>query len=397
MIGTVIGGISGYAFQILAAKMLSYELFSSFGAILSFYNIAMSLMLSINVIVVRNVSIIANNNLEKIELFNSLYFLYLLFFPFLLIFAFIFQDEVKNLLNIENNFLVYLIFILIWFSYVFGINTSFFNGLRKFTFLSIFNSLIFIFRLLFCGLGIYLGYMLEGIFISYIITFITLIVLSLFFLPKLSLLNFKFKKLNLKIFKFKYLAAPLVGNVSIILLMQADILVANKFFNSIESSNYIAAATLGKIVLYLPVSISTVLFPIVTNNTQKNISNKRVIVESLSFLLIIVFLITVFFFLSGNFIIHYLYNEKFLFSGEILKIYPLCMTPFVLIYYFEHIFLAKNKVYFSYLIFLSIPIFITYIFIFKPSIYEFLFINFILGFLILFFGYLFKFFDEIFR
>ena len=61
----------------------------------------------------------------------------------------------------------------------------------------------------------------------------------------------------------------------------------DKFFDSILASNYIAGAIIGKVIVYLPVGITTVLFPSVASNHANKVSSKKIIKEAHHFLFLI--------------------------------------------------------------------------------------------------------------
>ena len=64
--GIIIAGIGGLLFQLIAAKYLSFENFSSLSATIAIYNIILAVMLGINVILSRNSAIFGS----KEEYFN---------------------------------------------------------------------------------------------------------------------------------------------------------------------------------------------------------------------------------------------------------------------------------------------------------------------------------------
>ena len=327
--GIVIAGIGGLLFQLIAAKYLSFENFASLSATLAIYNIIMAFMLGINVILSRNSSIFGSKeeyfNIKA--LFKFIFNIYTLLMIVALPFVYFFSD------NISHLYIVFL-YLLVWVTFLLGINTSIINGLKKFYLLSVVNTSVYILRLIFCGLALYLGWHLNYILALYILSISIVCLFSYIYIIPIIKTAKKTTMDIRKLFKPKFLLPPLFGNISIILLFQIDVLIANKFFDSILASNYIAGAIIGKVIVYLPVGITTVLFPSVASNHANKVSSKKIIKEAHHFLFLITISITIFFYLFGEYIINLFYNEKYEFAGNILKYYGFAVAPLTFIYFY---------------------------------------------------------------
>jgi O-antigen/teichoic acid export membrane protein len=398
--GIVIAGIGGLLFQLLAAKYLSFENFSSLSATLAVYNIVVAVMLGVNVILSRNSAIYGSNkeyfNIKA--LFNFIFVVYTLLMVVALPFVYFFSDFISQIINVENKIYIVFLYFLVWITFLLGVNTSIINGLKKFYLLSILNSSVYILRLIFCGSALYLGWHLNYILTLYIITMLTMFVISYIYIKPIIKTTKKATQDIRKLFGTKFILPPLLGNVAIILLFQIDILLANKFFDSILASNYIAGAIIGKVIVYLPVGITTVLFPSIVSNYNNNISSQKIIREAHHFLIIITFAIAIFFYFFGEYLVTLFYNDKYEFAGNILKYYGLAVAPLTFIYFYEHILLAKNKILFSFLVLIITPMMIIYFWYYSiPSLDNLLLSIFYFGSLILILGYFFKFFKEVFK
>lgn len=398
--GIIIAGIGGLLFQLIAAKYLSFENFSSLSATIAIYNVILAVMLGINVILSRNSAIFASKkeyfNIKG--LFNFIFKVYTWIMLISLPFVYFFSDFISQLINVKNEIYIIFLYLLVWISFIFGINTSIINGLKKFYLLSILNSSVFVFRLIFCGSALYLGWHLNYFLAIYILSFVLIYVVSFFCIKPIIKTTKKGTQDIRKLFGPKFLLPPLFGNLSIILLFQIDILAANKFFDSVLASNYIAGAIIGKVIVYLPVGITTVLFPNIASNHVNNLSSKKIIREAHHFLFIITFSIAIFFFFFGEYLVYLFYDEKYEFAGNILKYYGLAVAPLTFIYFYEHILLAKNIILFSFLILIIMPMMIMYFWYYGITNINMLLTNiFYFGALILFVGYLFNFFKDVFK
>ena len=398
--GIIIAGIGGLLFQLIAAKYLSFENFSSLSATIAIYNIILAVMLGINVILSRNSAIFGSKE-EYFNIRGLFKFIFKVYTWIMLIslpFVYFFSDFISHLINVKNEIYIVFLYLLVWISFIFGINTSIINGLKKFYLLSILNSSVFVSRLIFCGLAIYLGWHLNYVLAIYILSFVLVYVISCFYIKPSIKTTKKVTQDIRKLFGTKYILPPLFGNLSIILLFQIDILVANKFFDSVLASNYIAGAIIGKVIVYLPVGITTVLFPNIASNHANNISSKKIIREAHHFLFIITCSIAIFFYFFGEYLVFLFYDEKYELAGNILKYYGLAAAPLTFIYFYEHILLAKNIILFSFLILIITPMMIMYFWYYGITSINMLLTNiFYFGALILFVGYLFKFFKDVFK
>ena len=398
--GIIIAGIGGLLFQLIAAKYLSFENFSSLSATIAIYNIILAVMLGINVILSRNSAIFGSKE-EYFNIRGLFKFIFKVYTWIMLIslpFVYFFSDFISHLINVKNEIYIVFLYLLVWISFIFGINTSIINGLKKFYLLSILNSSVFVSRLIFCGLAIYLGWHLNYVLAIYILSFVLVYVISCFYIKPIIKTTKKVTQDIRKLFGTKYILPPLFGNLSIILLFQIDILVANKFFDSVLASNYIAGAIIGKVIVYLPVGITTVLFPNIASNHANNISSKKIIREAHHFLFIITCSIAIFFYFFGEYLVFLFYDEKYELAGNILKYYGLAAAPLTFIYFYEHILLAKNIILFSFLILIITPMMIMYFWYYGITSINMLLTNiFYFGALILFVGYLFKFFKDVFK
>ena len=398
--GIIIAGIGGLLFQLLAAKYLSFENFSSLSATLAIYNIVVAVMLGVNVILSRN-SAIYGSKKEYFNIKALLQFMFVVYTILMIVtlpFVYFFSDFISQIINVTNQIYIVFLYFLVWITFFLGVNTSIINGLKKFYLLSIINSSVYILRLIFCGAALYLGWHLNYILTLYIVTMLTIFIFSCIYIKPIIKTTKKATQDISKLFRTKYILPPMLGNVAIILLFQIDILLANKFFDSILASNYIAGAIIGKVIVYLPVGITTVLFPNIVSNYNNNISSENIIREAHHFLIIITFTIAIFFYFFGEYLVTIFYNDKYEFAGNILKYYGLAVAPLTFIYFYEHILLAKNKILFSFLVLIITPMMIIYFWYYSiPSLDNLLSSIFYFGSIILILGYFFKFFKDVFK
>ena len=101
--GIIIAGIGGLLFQLIAAKYLSFENFSSLSATIAIYNIILAVMLGINVILSRNSAIFGSKE-EYFNIRGLFKFIFKVYTWIMLIslpFVYFFSDFISHLINVK--------------------------------------------------------------------------------------------------------------------------------------------------------------------------------------------------------------------------------------------------------------------------------------------------------
>lgn len=79
----------------------------------------------------------------------------------------------------------------------------------------------------------------------------------------------------------QYATAALWGTLAFTVLANADVLLVKHFFSPEEAGYYSTAATLGRIILYLPVAVATVMFPKAAESHARDESASKLARESI--------------------------------------------------------------------------------------------------------------------
>jgi len=126
------------------------------------------------------------------------------------------------------------------------------------------------------------------------------------------------------------------------------VILVKHFFTNQETALYTAASVFGKMVFFLPVGISTALFPKVIDAHVKNRDTKGILRRALVYTGLPSGILVIFFILFPRFFLGF-YGEKYLDADSLLVLYGPLMFFFsltaVLIYYN----LARNRYRFIYL------------------------------------------------
>lgn len=133
------------------------------------------------------------------------------------------------------------------------------------------------------------------------------------------------------------------STISFVTITNIDNLLARGFLDSTDAGLYSACSMLGKIVLWLPLSISTVTFPKFTGAKAKGDSTSSLIHKSVLITLAITGVITLFCWAFPRFVLNFVYGDEFLDAAEILPVVILAFSLFGLATMFQRYGLATWK------------------------------------------------------
>lgn len=178
----------------------------------------------------------------------------------------ILSPNFTNYFNIENKFYFILIGAFIGMSVLYLPIYSFFQSSQFFKKLSLLNIISVFFKLA-IGIGlILLDFGIWGGLIGYLASPFLILLIGGF----LTFFFFKEKKININISKinsidilavYKYSFSTMLAMLSFAVLTNIDMILVKHFFSSLEAGYYSIAQMIGKIMLFLPGTVSVVMFP----------------------------------------------------------------------------------------------------------------------------------------
>jgi O-antigen/teichoic acid export membrane protein len=134
-----------------------------------------------------------------------------------------------------------------------------------------------------------------------------------------------------------------ISTICFVAITNLDNLLARGFLDPTEAGLYSACSMLGKIVLWLPLSISTVTFPKLSGAEVKGESTATLIHKSIILTLAIAGAITLFCFLFPDFVLTVAFGEDFLDAADILPVIILAFSLFGLATMFQRYGLATGR------------------------------------------------------
>jgi len=216
------------------------------------------------------------------------------------------------------------------------------QGLQKYLKLAVLGylapqSLKLIFVLLFVWLGWGLTGAIGSLLVSNIITIISGLLLLRLAVP--SFQNDTGVRVSLRSLTSAFL---LIGIV-ISLPTSGDVMLVTHYFTPHEAGIYNAVATMGKVILFLPVAISLVMLPQVSQQHAAGNGTIEVLVRSLVYVIIISGLAVLLYWLLPDFIIGVFLGEQYSAAAAYLGWYGTAMLLFAANYLLVQYYLAVSN------------------------------------------------------
>lgn len=367
--GVLASGGLAYLYQVLMGRMLPPEQYGVLSALMALSSVVSAPLGTIMMAVSKQVSayrakLDAGSILHFFNSINRKGMLTGLFF--FAIFAF-FVSDIKTYLKVSESLPVYLLGVLVLFTFPQIINQAFLQGLQLFGWLSMSSVWGISFKMIFSILLVWLGFGVSGalggaIIAAFAVWGATYVSLHA---PLMAGRGQKFQVVHLPL---KPVAPIFVANLAFAAMTQLDVVLVNYFFSPHDAGMYAAASVLGKAVMYLPGGITMALFPMVADNDAKGEGSSHLLLQAVGLTLLLCGAGAVFYFFFGELITSLLYGQSYKDAGEILKLYGFAILPMALVMIAEHFLIAKGRVLFAYLFMVFAPLQIGAIYLYHDSL-----------------------------
>jgi O-antigen/teichoic acid export membrane protein len=125
---------------------------------------------------------------------------------------------------------------------------------------------------------------------------------------------------------------PVIGGLlATTALSSDDLVVAKAFFSSHEAGIYGSASLIGRIILYLPAAIVTVLLPKVSARAAENRDTSDILVQSLAVTAAFCVAVTILYAVAPHTIVRIAFGAKYDASGPLLWMFGIAMSTFALL------------------------------------------------------------------
>lgn len=275
LILSVTASAFNYLFQIISGRLLSAADYGVLNSAFSASNIITVMGVALGLSVAKNISENESNAGGKINLITKICLL--LFIPITAVIVVVFK-----LLNFDTQLSISaaIAVSLISMSYIFHGSMQgkcLFNNVSKFNLIQPFV------KLLFGSCALLIGLKFHFVFIVMAIGSICSIIYGYFVLNKT--VSFKSKATVGEISPiFKYYIFTFISTTLLTLFNNIDILLVRQYFSENMVGIYSCAALFGKIILYVPSVLCTMLFPL---STKSSTNSKSVLAKTLLYSLLI--------------------------------------------------------------------------------------------------------------
>lgn len=368
-VGSIAGGILGYVFQLLMGRMLSTQEYGLFSATMALFAVLATPLSTLVMVVSRKVS----EYRAKLDYGSITHFYYSINLRSAIVgvmlagVCYFLAPHVQFYLKAPNLIPVYLLGALLFLSFLPVINNAFLQGLQSFTWLSASSFLVFLFKIIFAVVLVWLGYGVAGAIAG------TLLATLLVWLITYGVLRGPLAEGRGKLFQtahlsFKSALPVFFANTAFTAMTQLDMVLVNNYFSAHEAGLYAAASILGKAILYLPSGIAIALFPMVAENHARDEGSSHLLLQSLRLVLILCGAGSIFYFFYGEWFVQLLYGERYRGAGELLQYFGFALMPMALVTVAEYFMIAKGRIMFAYLFMIAAPLQILAVYLHHESL-----------------------------
>jgi O-antigen/teichoic acid export membrane protein len=337
---------------------------SEYGTLNSLFSILLIISVpagTITIIAAKNISHnLAISEFNKVKKFIKSIALKVLFFGFLILAVyFILIPHLMNFMKI-NVFLYFAILgAVLLISFFFSLILGILQGSKKYSLYGFVGSISSAGKLVIAVILVLFGLNIAGALLSTLITQVAVSFVTLIFIY-----NY-FKKIGLEqvlgenndetseyVLTIKYFLLVLFSLFFYTFFTNIDLIMVKHFFSSKEAGIYAVSALLGKIILYLPASFAVVMFPEVSHAHALNNKTKRILLKTIFITILLCFFGEIFYIFFPNFIISVLMGSKYSEASSLLSLYGLSMFSFAIVSIMVNYYMAVQKYFFVFLMFL---------------------------------------------
>jgi O-antigen/teichoic acid export membrane protein len=231
-------------------------------------------------------------------------------------------------LHLESLIEVIVLGTILLLSFLLPSTSGILQGLQKFNSLALVNLLTFFPKLILGVQLINLGYGVSGALGAQTIGMLIAFIISLFLLKPYLKKEPKHGEFNFD--KLYYYSIPTtIVMICLAVPSNLDVILAKHFFSSIDAGNYAATSVIGKIILFLPSSISIVMLPMASEMSNLKKSSAKLLRTSLAFTGMLSGIVTLCLLIFPQ-LIEVMFGAGYKESAYLVQIYAIMMFLFTL-------------------------------------------------------------------
>lgn len=345
MVAMTLSNFFNYLYQLLMGRLLTPQEYGELFSLLSLFYIFSVLSNTVNASMTKFTAVYkVNNEYGKIKallikatkslslLGIGVYVVLILLSPF-----------ISSFLHIENRVYVIALFASIPFGLVLPAHQGILRGLQRFGALGVSVSSWALFKLIFGVLLVLLGYGVLGGVLGVFLAHVGAFLITLLFLRDLFGYrdgdNHKVELTDI----IKYSVPAFLAIFAYTTMWNIDVILVKHYLSPTEAGNYSAISVLGKIALFAPGAVSMVVFPKAAENHERGEGHFHILLRGLALVSLISGGIVLAYALFPEFIITFIYGEKYLSVAPYLWRYGLAMMFFAMASVTINYMLSINK------------------------------------------------------
>jgi len=336
-VGTIVGSIFSYAFNMLMGRLLGPAQYGDMSAIMSLLAITSVAGGTILTVTMRYTGeTYAGGHFASLKKIFNIFTRYVVIFgAALFIIGLFFARFITDFLSIHSLVAVMISFVAFLTGFTILITKGFLQGIQDFKSLSFVTALEMVLRLAFGLLFIKVGFELDGAISAIILATGLTYLLSLVPIRKFFL---KHKQDNrteeFKLDKKEVIAYSVPTFITMLLLaisMNIDVIVVKHYFPSDQAGIYAAISTIGKIILYITAPIIGVMFPMISEHRTKGEKHYKLFLYSLILTIVGAVSILIVYTVAPALVIRILYGQAYLGAQNLLPIVGIMIMIYSLI------------------------------------------------------------------
>lgn len=246
---------------------------------------------------------------------------------------------IRTFLHLSSPFLFIVAYILFIFSLLNTTAGSMLQGYQKFVWFSVFSAGVIVIKVFFSIPFVRWGVL--GVLIAAAAA--SIVNYLLYYFPLRFVLNAKSRPTKLtKRAAFGFAIPTLLTLLGITSIYSTDIILVRHFFSAGSAGLYAALAILGKIIFFASSAVTSVIFPVLSEQTAKGNVSKKLIGSAIAAVTVISFGITAVYFLFPDFIVHMLFGNAYAGAGSLLGLFGVFLAFFTIGNVISNICLARG-------------------------------------------------------
>lgn len=253
----------------------------------------------------------------------------------------VFQGAIAKFLNIENQFLVFLLGLSFAITLFMIVANALLQGQLRFISQSIVTTFSSLLKVVAAFISVIAGFGAVGVLWGLVLSsslsvgVAAYMARSIFAIPARPI-SIRFTTYTSRL----WVALALLGQG---MLVNVDVMMVKHFFPGYEAGQYAALATLGKIVLFFASSISVALLPVASKKHAQGKSTKSELFIALGLIVLLSAGILVVYALFPTFIIRTLYTDEYTALSSYLWLIGVYFMLYNISYTLMNFFIARNK------------------------------------------------------